>query len=99
MVQIRLFNIIILMHNLFLIVHLTGIVTAVYDSSVGIVTFQALYLNIFNQCTDRSYADVVGFAATSAVNLELIDSLSINQPAGTERSGLLESTGWIWNRC
>ena len=69
----------------------TGIVTAVYDSSVGIVTFQAQNLGIssINALTVR--ADVVGFAATSA-GIGTYRFLLNNQPAGTERSGLLEST-------
>ena len=68
----------------------TGILTATYDSPTGIVSFRAINDGIAkDSLTVR--ANIVGFAATTS-GIGTYRFLLNNQPAGTERSGIFEST-------
>ncbi len=69
----------------------TGIITATYDSTTGIVSFRAVNSGINSENSLTVRANIIGFGSTSA-GIGTYRFLLNNQPAGTERSGIFEST-------
>ena len=69
----------------------TGIITATYDSNAGIVSFRAINSGISSTNSLTVRANIVGFGTTSS-GIGTYRFLLNNQPAGTERSGIFEST-------